>query len=83
MKRTKNNCFRLYLVNRSTKLHEILNNNTSIGSKCCLKNSERLVILNSLTNCLCKKCEFSFFREGVPEIWWSDYLQSGNHGWDC
>ena len=61
--------FRWYLVNRLTKVREILTKDTSTDSKCCLENSERLVFLNSLTNCLRKKCEFPAFREGVPENW--------------
>jgi hypothetical protein len=62
-------CFRLYFVNRSTKLHEILVNDTSISSKCRTKNSERLVFLDFLTNCLRGKREFPVFHEGVPEKW--------------
>jgi len=68
-KRSTTFCFRVHLVNRSTKLHEILIKDTSIDSKCCVKDSERSIFLNSLTNCLRKKCEFPVFREGVPENW--------------
>src|SRR4051794_25249502 len=65
-KETLNSC--LYLANRSTKFHEILIEHTFIRSKYCAENSERLVSPNSLTNHLHKKCEFSVFREDVPDV---------------
>jgi hypothetical protein len=61
-------CFCSYLVNRSTKLHEISTEDTSIGSKCCVKNSEKSVIPNSLTNRLRKTMRIFGFREGVPVL---------------
>jgi len=53
--------FCLYLVNRWIKLHEILTEDTFIGCKCCVKNSEWSVFPNSLTNRLCKKMRISGF----------------------
>ena len=70
-------CFHLYLVNRSLKLHEILFKDTSIGSTCCVKNSERLVFPNSVTNCLRKKCDFLVLHEGVSDNWMVPYFMIG------
>ena len=41
---------------------------TFIGSKFCEKNSERSVFLNSVTNRLHKKFEFSVFHGGTPNF---------------
>ena len=52
-------CFCSYLVNRLTKLHEILTEDTSIRPKCCVKNSKGLFGPSSLTNRLRKKMRIS------------------------